>query len=629
MSFLTASDVELMDDDPAVVDAAASALRATASPVRTSASDVELHWQGLGAVYSAPEQGVLFAAVGPARTAGDELATATEQIADALAAYAEALRPLLVMQQQLLTDLGEMSAAVGAWSSEGDNWAQPDGWASDPELAARDSSLRRTASGIRSAVLDAERDCARALDAVAGGTGAGLRSVSDGAASTLRASGTWSAVVSDFDHHVDAAAMTTLRELATKDQQALEAWVAANEERIHSIIDAPPSAEATEAWWSELGPAGQALLVSGASLLVGNLDGVPWGRRSEANHVTLRTESDRLRRAIAEAPRSPSEEQQAEIDGWEAELELYERLLEEQGTVVAPDGSTTTTDGAHVIVFDPSREAIAVYVGGLTVDGGVPPSTLDVGVYVPGTGSLLSNAEGSIDKATAMANAAMPPGSLGMLAWQGGHFPQGAEAVNSAASEDLAPRLSRLVNAVDHEESTAVTAVGYSYGGAVVGMAEREGMDVDRVLHVSSAGLGHGVRDLDQYPETSDVPHYAMLAPFDPIVGGSQGLELPGKGIGHGGSPVDTPGVTRLETGFKDAAAGQESGPARGHFNWWSTKSSSFRQVMGVLTGGEVEPFVEDPEGDSHMWDVGVDDLPIMQDDYRHRTVPVETGHRG
>ena len=64
----------------------------------------------------------------------------------------------------------------------------------------------------------------------------------------------------------------------------------------------------------------------------------------------------------------------------------------------------------------------------------------------------------------------------------------------------------------------------------------------------------------------------------------------------------------------------------RGHFNWWSTKSSALRQVMGVLTGGDVEPFVEDPGGESHKWDVGVDDLPIMQDDYRRRTIAVETG---
>jgi hypothetical protein len=627
MSYITTADVEPMADDPAAVESAATSLRATAEPLRSAGADVETHWQGLGGVYEAPEQGVLFGAVAPVRAAGDDLATSIEQIADALAAYAEALAPLKAMRDQLYTDVGEFGIEVATWHGEDGNGSES--WTSNPDFVSRDQSLRRSASGITSAILDAERDCAGAIGAVSGGTGSGLGAVDDAQAAAIARPGAWQTVLTTFDANVDAAAMTTLERLAAMDRDELDAWVADNEERMHQLIDAPPSAEATETWWNGVDPATQALMVSSASLLVGNLDGVPWNRRIEANHNGLRSESERLRRLIDGVPAHPSDERRAQADAWAAELRLYDGLLEEQSTVVAADGSTTTTEGAHVIVFDPSREAVAVYVGGLGPDGGIPASTRDVGVYVPGTGSLLSNADGSIDKATTMANAAMPPGSLGMLAWQGGHFPQGAEAANSAASEDLAPRLSRLVNAVDHHESTTVTAVGYSYGGAVVGMAEKEGMDVDRVLHVSSAGLGHGIRDLDQYPETADVPHYAMLAPFDPIVGGSQGLELPGTGIGHGGSPVDTPGVTRLETGFNDASAGQESGPMRGHFNWWSTKSSAFRQVMGVLTGGDVEPFVEDPEGESHKWDVGVDDLPIMQDDYRRRTIAVETGQGG
>jgi hypothetical protein len=618
VSFLTASDVELMDDDPAVVDAAASALRTTASPVRTSASDVELHWQGLGAVYSAPEQGVLFAAVGPARTAGDELATATEQIADALAAYAEALRPLLVMQQELLTDLGEMSAAVGAWSSEGDNWAQPDGWASDPELAARDSSLRRTASGIRSAVLDAERDCARALDAVAGGTGAGLRSVSDGAASTLRASGTWSAVVSDFDHDVDAAAMTTLRELATKDQQELEAWVAANEERIHSIIDAPPSAEATEAWWSELGPAGQALLVSGASLLVGNLDGVPWGRRSEANHVTLRTESDRLRRAIAEADEDADAD---EAERWQKQLDSYQDLLDDEVTYRSGDEVQTVT-GHHVIVFDPSREAIAEYVGYLDADGRIPDTTVDVGTFVPGTNSKLESFSDNTRIARNLADKANPRGSLGMLVWQGGHFPQDLEAIDAAPSRDLAPRLARAVDGLPVAEGTDTTVIGYSYGSAVVGLAEAGGMSADRVMYVSGAGLGHGVEGIDEFPETRDVPHYATLAPGDYTVGLIQGTQggLLGGEQGHGTSPLGAEGVVRLETGYVDDSRGRESGALMGHQVWTGKGTSSmYQQVFNVLTDGPLVAYADD--GQWHNMYLTDRNLPIMADDYQPRHV--------
>ena len=96
------------------------------------------------------------------------------------------------------------------------------------------------------------------------------------------------------------------------------------------------------------------------------------------------------------------------------------------------------------------------------------------------------------------------------------------------------------------------TPCGSIDGGAPPGAGERGRHDVlehlDRRrprLYVSGAGLGHGVESIDEFPETGDVPHFALLAPRDHVVGAIQGLEAePGDvPLGHGASPVRAEGV--------------------------------------------------------------------------------------
>jgi hypothetical protein len=618
MSYITTADVEPMADDPAAVESAATSLRATAEPLRSAGADVEAHWQGLGGVYEAPEQGVLFGAVAPVRVAGDDLATSIEQIADALSAYAEALAPLKVLRDRLYTDVGEFGIEVATWHGEDGNGSES--WTSNPEFVARDQSLRRAASGITSAILDAERDCAGAIGAVSGGTGSGLTAVDDAQAAAIARPGAWQTVLTTFDADVDAAAMTTLERLAAMDRDELDAWVADNEDRMHQLIDEPPSAEATEAWWNGVDPATQALMVSSAYLLVGNLDGVPWNRRVEANHNGLRSESERLRRLIAAAD-GDDDADADEVRRWEKQLESYENLLDDEVTYRAGD-DVQTQKGHHVIVFDPSREAIAEYVGYLDADGRIPASTVDVGTFVPGTNSKLESFSENTRIARNLADKANPRGSLGMFVWQGGHFPQDLEAVDAAPSQDLAPRLAAAVDALPTVETTSTTVVGYSYGSAVVGLAESAGMSADRVMYVSGAGLGHGIEGIDEFPETKDVPHYATLAPGDYTVGLIQGVQgdLLGGQQGHGTSPLGAAGVTRLETGYVDEARGQDSGALTGHQVWTGKGTSSmYQQVFNVLTDGPLVAYADD--GRWHNMYLTDRNLPIMADDYEPRPV--------
>lgn len=185
-----------------------------------------------------------------------------------------------------------------------------------------------------------------------------------------------------------------------------------------------------------------------------------------------------------------------------------------------------------------------------------------------------------------------------MIAWAGGQFPQFLDAAEARYSQELAPRLRDFVAAVDtHPEASTLTVTGHSYGGAVVGEAEQSGLAADRVLYVAGAGIGNGNQTVTDFPNTGDVPHYSMMARHDLIVGHIQGFEA--GPLGHGTSPLTDPAVTRLETGFftaGDTSSGtiESTGAGESHSTVYQRGSTSFNNVVGVITGTQVELFSPD-----------------------------------
>jgi hypothetical protein len=60
------------------------------------------------------------------------------------------------------------------------------------------------------------------------------------------------------------------------------------------------------------------------------------------------------------------------------------------------------------------------------------------------------------------------------------------------------------------------TVIGHSYGGATVGVADREGLEADRIVMIESAGAGRGVFSMGDYHESETgrhIDHYTMTAP--------------------------------------------------------------------------------------------------------------------
>jgi hypothetical protein len=116
-------------------------------------------------------------------------------------------------------------------------------------------------------------------------------------------------------------------------------------------------------------------------------------------------------------------------------------------------------------------------------------------------------------------------------------------------------------------------------------------------------GRGVLVGGLQDFPNTKDVPHYALMARDDLVVGPIQG---DGAAM-HGRSPLTADGVIRLETGFVrdgdptsaalesyDAPGGSVLPAVDAHSSVLQRGTGAFQNVVAVITGGRAELFAPD-----------------------------------
>ena len=181
-------------------------------------------------------------------------------------------------------------------------------------------------------------------------------------------------------------------------------------------------------------------------------------------------------------------------------------------------------------------------------------------------------------------------GDIAMITYLGGPFPTGQLAVGVLRAADpgyaldMAPRLvafsedvNRTVDATGRP--VAVTYLGHSYGGSILGTAERLGLTADRTVYVEAAGAGVGVYGPgDWHNRNPDVARFSMTAPGDPIEL-VQGLPL---GT-HGADPDEMPGVVRLDTGHRSDGSPMRGLPA--HSDVLTEPSDAWHRLLEVITG--------------------------------------------
>jgi hypothetical protein len=325
-------------------------------------------------------------------------------------------------------------------------------------------------------------------------------------------------------------------------------------------------AERVRAAFSRMPPDGaewMPVIFAGA---VGNLRGAPFRHRVTANRIRLAAELGRHHSG------------------------RYELLLRERRQVLL-FGPTDDPRG------DPEGEGRLI-----ELHGTLGPDTRNIAVVVPGSGAeigVYDLLKAPIDSLVEAAG-----GSLAIIVWMNGELPGALPAaVLARYAAALAPRLAGFIPEVrqelahatpGHAADVKITVAGHSYGGAVVGAAERLGLDANRILHVASAGMGGGVRSPADYRNPNrDVQRFSMTAPGDPIRSAAGRAGAP-RWTEAGANPDTFPGVIRLETGrYPDAAhlgdrAGRPLAGIAAHREVWTPECEAWRNIFNVLTGGRV-----------------------------------------
>lgn len=264
----------------------------------------------------------------------------------------------------------------------------------------------------------------------------------------------------------------------------------------------------------------------------------------------------------------------SQIEQSRQKIELYQDIL---------------TNNRQIIAFDPGGNGrIAELIGT------IGPNTTNVGVLVPGTGTGMADFNKYAQDAASFVNAD-PGGHLAMVTWANGDFPQTLVQATEpgyaqAAAPDLASFSHQLRDQINTQLGPAnnvqLTFAGHSYGAAIVGLAEQNGLDANRTLYIEGAGMGYNVwSPSDLHDMQSTVQRFSMTAPGDPI-SLSQGVQV--FGLGHGADPDTFPGTTDLATGT--LPNGQPLTGLAAHNAVFTPGSTSWQNMLGVFTGGTTTP---------------------------------------
>lgn len=363
---------------------------------------------------------------------------------------------------------------------------------------------------------------------------------------------TWEGLYTAWDEAYDRA----LSALASG-----SAVVLTNEER--ALLDALLAADdpaAVLALWND-NAALRAVLAERYPEIIGNLDGIPFDVRAEANLRRLTALHDQL----SNLPEPTKSEVSA----------LWNEVMLNKGQLVSfdPDGSEQMT--------------AALWYG--------PLDATNVSVLVPG---MLSEVQGIGEFGTSARDLISGTGDAA-VAWFGYDSPNIVEEPSMARAQDGAPALRSFLLGVDTQAgSRTLNVVAHSYGSTTAALAigsSPDALGVDRFITVGSAGLPDDDTVLGNLQGPGGPRIYATTSANDfwaPV----------GKltGWGHHTDPSSLDGVTVFDSDG-GRAGGVDLLPTPGHsahgganFPWESEAggylekgSESFYNVKSIVTTGE------------------------------------------
>ncbi|GAB09528.1 hypothetical protein GOARA_043_00030 [Gordonia araii NBRC 100433] len=306
---------------------------------------------------------------------------------------------------------------------------------------------------------------------------------------------------------------------------------------------------------------------------IGNMDGVPFQTRIDANEVNIRNALDDERKK-----QPPNNDRISQL---EKMLKPIDDPL--AGPKGADDGKTERT----FLAFKNNANGHMI-----EIVGAIGPNTGNVAVYVPGTNTNLNGSQSNHNAAWNLANRSGGP----VILYMNGDLPQNMwpntsddDAFDTTPANRMAPGLVSFGHELDRTLDGAApnaktTYIGHSYGGSVVGTAEQLGLNADRVVYASSAGTGV----IDDQPWSNpnpDVQRYSLTPPGDPIHWSQMAP------MQHGGDPDTAPGVQRIDSGYYGNGDLVEGQSAHGKY-WDDPESDAFQNMVKIIKGEEPEPYV-------------------------------------
>ncbi|OIH96706.1 hypothetical protein BIU90_16590 [Curtobacterium sp. MCBA15_001] len=267
---------------------------------------------------------------------------------------------------------------------------------------------------------------------------------------------------------------------------------------VATAMDTPPTAAEVATWWAGLDSAVQAQLERSAPVVVGNLDGVPYGVRDRANRAVL----------AAGLAADPGDASERAMLG-----QVRDALHRDPGD---PPKSLVTLDTRGA-----GRAAIAI---------GDLATAADVSVVVPGmfftvTGQMpdFTATSGALyDEQATLAPVAAPGHGTGVavLAWMGYRTPDLSNILSLDLAKTGAQRLERTVDGIRRlreGDQPRIGIVAHSYGSTTAMMALASGrMRADSLTVLGSPGSE--VRSASQLAVAAD-QMFVGQAHLDPIAG--------------------------------------------------------------------------------------------------------------
>ena len=368
-----------------------------------------------------------------------------------------------------------------------------------------------------------------------------------------------------------------LNQLALLPRGDLARFIADNPGSVKQLVSDQPAAGVTAAWWAGRSSASKKSFLSEAPALLGNLEGIPYRARDNANRSLLS-------KSITELNASMSQLGRGEVVA--ARLRLH--MLEQVRHAV---GSSTATQPKSLLTFDGSGQGRAAIVIGNLAKADY------VSYLVPGMFFSVDTALGTwTDIATdlnqeqtqwlsrlAEVDPSMAGKSVATVAWIGYETPGITQIASLSLAQEGADLIGRAIDGVQSLRSRSepfVTVIGHSYGStaAMIELA-KGGLQVDALALIGSPGSAAQTAS-DLSVRNDNV--YVGEAAWDPVVNSAFYGSDPGSGAFGAKKMSVAGGVDPITHRALTASAG--------HLGYFEPGSESMRNLalIGLNQGALV-----------------------------------------